>query len=182
MMYGLHRSVSTMDDAPSVGCRGTFTVGTASAVTRESDSGKADFSASDTGVDGCRVFLSCAYLSSGSLFLGQGPDLLLSCPELSLKRRAPTAAVSCHVFPALCADVQDFQVALADILVAQLGTAYRFLAWGKRAILDVLRYAPIFHPAQVAEPAQPSLSEQRVHVGETSAFKDLGIRQLFRSI
>ena len=127
MMYGLHRSVSTMDDAPSVGCRGTFTAGTASAVTRQSDSGKADFSASDTGVDGCRVCLSCANLSSGSLFLGQGSDLLLSCPELSLKRRAPTAAVSCHVFPALCA-------------------------------------------------------EQRVHVGETNAFKDLGIRQLFRSI
>ena len=125
MTYGLHRSVSTMDDAPSVGCRGTFTAGTASAVT---DSGKADFSASDTGVGGCRVCLNCAYLSSGSLFLGQDPDLLLSCPELSLKRRAPTAAVSCHVFPALCADVQDFQVALADILVAQLETAYRFLA------------------------------------------------------
>ena len=27
----------------------------------------------------------------------------------------------------------------------------------------------------MAEPAQPSLSEQRVHGGEASAFKDLGI-------
>ena len=31
------------------GCRGSSTTGTASAVTRQSDSGKADFSASDTG-------------------------------------------------------------------------------------------------------------------------------------
>ena len=48
-----------MDDAPSVGCRGTSTTGTASTVTRQSDSGKADFSASDTGVDGRWVCLTC---------------------------------------------------------------------------------------------------------------------------
>ena len=63
---GLRRSVSTMDDAPTVG---TSTIDTASAVTRHSDSGKADFSASDTGVDGRWVCLTCTCLSSGSLLL-----------------------------------------------------------------------------------------------------------------
>ena len=121
-------TVSTMDDEPSVGCQGTSTAGTASAVTRRSDSGKADISASGTGVDGRWVCLTCACLSSGSLFLGQGLDLLLPCLELSLKRRAPTSAVSCHVFPALGADVHAFQVALADILVAQLRITYRSFA------------------------------------------------------
>ena len=92
-----------MDDAPSAGCRasrGIFTAGTASAVTKQSDLGKADFYASDTGVisypdltllytsrgrsgyeinkgvDGRWVCHTCACLSSVSLFLGQGLDLL----------------------------------------------------------------------------------------------------------
>ena len=108
-LYGLRRPVLTMDDAPSVGCRGTFTAGTASAVTRQSDLWKAGFSTSGTGVDGHWLYLACACLSSGSLSLGQGLDLLLLCLELSLKRRAPIAAVSCHVFPAPAVDVQDFQ-------------------------------------------------------------------------
>jgi len=108
-LYGLRRPVSTMDDAPSVGCRGTFTAGTASAVTRQSHLGKADFSTSGAGVDGHWLCLTCACLSSDSLSLGQGLDLLLLCLELSLKRRAPIAAVSCHVFPALAVDVQGFQ-------------------------------------------------------------------------
>lgn len=95
------------------------------------------------------------------LSLGQGLDLLLLCLELSLKRKAPTAAVNC--LPALGVDVQGFQVAPADILVAQLETFYRSLACGKLAIQDVLWYAPIFHPAHVAEPALPSLSKKRVH-------------------
>ena len=94
------------------------------------------------------------------LSLGQGLDLLLLCLELSLKRKAPTAAVNC--LPALGVDVQGFQVAPADILVAQLETFYRSLACGKLAIQDVLWYAPIFHPAHVAEPALPSLSKKRV--------------------
>ena len=67
---GLRRSVSTMDDAPSVGCRGTSTTGTASTVTRQSDSEKADFSTSDTGVDDRWVCLTCTCLLSGSLLLG----------------------------------------------------------------------------------------------------------------
>ena len=115
-VHGCCWSFSTIDDAPSVGCRGTFQVGTASTVTRQSDSGKAGFSASGTGVDGHCVCLTCACLSPGSLFLGQGLDLLLLCLALSLKRTAPTAAVSC--LPALAVDVQGFQVTLADILAA----------------------------------------------------------------
>ena len=87
---------------------------------------------------------------------------ICSSPALSCLwsvRRAPTAAVSCHVFPALGVDVQGFQFAVADILAVQLGTAYRSLAWGKLAKQDVLWYAPIFHPANVGTPAKPSLSE-----------------------
>ena len=95
-------------------------------MTRQSGLGKANFSASGTGVDGRWVCLTCACLSSGSLFLGQGLDLLLLCLALSLKRTAPTAAVNC--LPALAVDVQGFQVARADILAAQLETAYRSLA------------------------------------------------------
>lgn len=132
-MYGLRRPVSTMDDAPSLGCCDTFTAGTASAVTRQSDSGKADFSKSGTGVDGRWFCHTCACLSSGSVFLGQGLNLLLPCLALSLKCRAPTAAVSFHVFPAQGIDVQGFQVALAYILVVQLWTAYSSLARGKLA-------------------------------------------------
>ena len=64
---------------------------------------------------------------------------------------------------------------LADILVAQLGTADRSLARGKLAIKDILRYVAVFHPAHVAEPAQPALSEERVHGRKASACEYLGI-------
>ena len=73
-VHGCCWSFSTKDDAPSVGCRGTlstFQAGTASTVTRQSDSGKAGSSASGTGVDGRWVCLTCACLSSGSLFLAR---------------------------------------------------------------------------------------------------------------
>ena len=80
-MYGLRRSVSTMYDAPSLGCCDTFTAGTSSAVTRQSDSGKADFSTTGTGVNGRWFCHTCACLSSGSLSLGQGLNLLV--PALS---------------------------------------------------------------------------------------------------
>ena len=89
---------------------------------------------------------------------------ICSSPALSCfwsVRRAPTAAVSCHVFTGLGVDVQGFRVALADILVVKLGTAYRSLAWGTLAKQDVLWYAPIFHPAHVVTPAKPSLVELR---------------------
>ena len=81
-VHGCYWSFSTIDDAPSVGCRGTFQAGTASNVTRQSDSGKAGFSASGTRVDGRWVCLTFACLSSGSLFLGQGLDLLLRSSAL----------------------------------------------------------------------------------------------------
>ena len=58
-------------------------------LSRLAHSGKADFSTSGTGVDGRWFCHSCACLSSGSLSLGQGLNLLLPCFELSLKCRAP---------------------------------------------------------------------------------------------
>ena len=62
-------------------------------LSRLAHSGKADSSTSGTGVDGRWFCHSCACLSSGSLSLGQGLNLLLPCFELSLKCRAPTAGV-----------------------------------------------------------------------------------------
>ena len=102
-------------------------------LSRLAHSGKADFSTSGRGVDGRWFCHTCACLSSSSLSLGQGLNLLLPCFELSLKCRAPTAVVSFHVFPALGIDVQCFQVALAYILVVQLWTAYSSLSRGKLA-------------------------------------------------
>ena len=94
----------------------------------QSDSGVAVSAASGAGVGGHRVVSTGARLLSGSLFFSQVLDLFLSCLELSLEHAAPFAAVSCYALPALSVDIQSFHVALADILVAQLGTADRSLA------------------------------------------------------
>ena len=72
---------------------------------------------------------------------------------------APSAAVSCSVFPALCVDVQGLRVALADIFEAQLGAANSSLARGKFAVEDVLGHTAILHPAHMGKPTQPALSE-----------------------
>ena len=88
-----------MDDAPLVGCRasrGTFTAGKASSVTRQSDLGKADFSASDTGVisyPDLTLFYTGRGRSGYEINTGQGLDLFLSCLELSLTCKAPIACV-----------------------------------------------------------------------------------------
>ena len=62
-----------MDDAPSVGCRGTSTTGTTLTVTRQSDSGKADFFASDTGVDSRWVRLQDLVLKHTKFIYGVSP-------------------------------------------------------------------------------------------------------------
>ena len=72
---------------------------------------------------------------------------------------APSAVVSCCIFPALGVDVQGLRVALADIFEAQLVVANSSLARGQFAVEDVLGHTAIFHPAHMGKPPQPALSE-----------------------
>ena len=100
-----------------------------------------------------------ARLPPGPLFIGSGQDLFFSGLQLLAEDTAPSAAVSCCIFPALCVDVQGLHVALAGIFEAQLGAANSSLARCKFAEEDVLGYTTILHPAYVAKPSQPALSE-----------------------
>ena len=99
-----------------------------------------------------------AHVPPGPLFTGCGQDLFFSGLHLLAEGTAPSAVVSCCIFPALCVDFQGLHVALADIFKARLGAANSSLARGKFAVEDVLGYTAILHP-DVAKPSQPALSE-----------------------
>ena len=98
-------------------------------------------------------------LPPGSLFIGCGQDHFFSGLQLLAEDTAPSAAASCCIFAALCVDVQGFHVAHAGIFEAQLGAANSSLVRGKFAVEDVVEYTAILHPAHVAKPSQPALSE-----------------------
>ena len=121
------------------------------------------------GVSGCGDSRG-AHLSSACLLFSCGQGFLLSEFQLLAENTGPTAAVSCCVFPALYIDFESFHVALTYVFVAELGAANRSLSRGKFAVQNVFG-----NTAHVAKPAQPTLSEQREHSGQTSACKDLGV-------
>ena len=89
----------------------------------------------------------------GSLFIVCDQDLFFSGLQLLAEDSAPSAAVSCCIFPALCVDVQGLHVALADIFEAQLGETNSSLARGRFAVKDVLGHAAVLHPMHVAKPS-----------------------------
>ena len=122
--------MSTMDDCALAGCCGRTTARTASTVTDEADLGTTGSATVGAGVSGYRVVTRHVHLPSGSLVLCQVLDLLLAHLQLLVKHTALSASVSCYVLPALRVDVQSFHVALADIFVAQLGSANRSYARG----------------------------------------------------
>ena len=94
-------------------------------MTGEADPGVTDSTAVDAGVSSRWVVSWDARLPPGSLLFGQVLNLLLSYFQLFLQHTSPSAAVSCCGLPALSANIQSFHVALADIFVAQLGSANR---------------------------------------------------------
>lgn len=53
-------------------------------------------------------------------------------------------------------NVKGLQVSLADVFVAQLGSASRTLPIEKLSIHEILGDAAVFHPNQVSKPAQSS--------------------------
>ena len=87
--------------------------------------GATDSTTVDAGVSGRQIVFRRARLLSGSVFLCQVLDLLLSHSPLFLENTVPSAAVSCCNLPALSVDVQSFHVMLADIFIAQLGSGKR---------------------------------------------------------
>ena len=97
-----------------------------------------------------------ARLPPDSLFIGCGQELFFSGLQLLAEGTAPSATVSCCIYPVLCVDVQGIHVALADIFEAQLGAANSSPTRGKFAVEDVLGYTAILHPAHVAKPSQPA--------------------------
>ena len=131
---------------------------TAAAVPDESNARVTISAAFAAGVAGWDVSGN-ARLPPGSLFIGCGQDLFFSRLQLFAEDTAPSAAVSCCIFPALCVDVQGLRVALADIFEARLGAANSSLARGKFAVEDVLGHTAILHPAHMGKPSQPALSE-----------------------
>ena len=66
------------------------------------------------------VFLSVCLPPCSPLFC-QVQDLLLTCLHQFLEQAVPADAVCYSVLPDLCFDTQIFHVALADILISQLG-------------------------------------------------------------
>ena len=88
-----------------------------------------------------------------------GQDHFFSGLELLAEDTAPSAAVRCCIFPALCVDVHGLHVVFADIFEALLQAANSSLARGKFAVEDVLGHTAILHPAHMGKPTQPALSE-----------------------
>ena len=74
-----------------------------------------------------------------------------------MEEAALAAAVYCNVFPAIGVDFQVFHVSFAHVLVPQQWAATGSFASGKFSIKDVLRYSPILHTAQMANPAHSAL-------------------------
>ena len=77
-----------------------------------------DLATVDAGVGGRQIVFRHALLLSGSVFLCQVLDLLLSHSLLFLENTAPSATVSCCNLPALGVDVQSFHVTFVDIFIA----------------------------------------------------------------
>ena len=121
------------------------------------------------------VFLSVCLPPCSPLFC-QVQDLLLTCLHQFLEQAAPADAVCCSVHPDLCFDTQIFHVALADILISQLGANLGSFSGRKFTIENVLWDSAIFHTAHVARPAQSALSEQHIRGGEAGMGKNLGVR------
>ena len=66
---------------------------------------------------------------------------------------------------------------LTDIFISLLGVILGSFA-GPKLTIDVLWDSAVFHTAHVPKPEQSVLSEQRVHGGEASTGKNLGVRHI----
>ena len=101
-------------------------------------------------------------------------DLFFIALQLFEESTAPFAAVSRHLLPVLCVDVQGFKVTLANVLVKQsVGWPNASLAGGKFATQEIFRNASIPHPSHVTKPSESALSEECVHGGKTCDLEDL---------
>ena len=74
-----------------------------------------------------------------------GQDHFFSGLELLAEDTAPSAAVRCCIFPALCVDVHGLHVVFADIFEALLQAANSSLAKAKFAVEDALGYMATLH-------------------------------------
>ena len=84
-----------------------------------------DSSIVGSSVNGRQVVSWNAHRPSGCHVFSQVLNPLLSCQQLFLQHTASSAAISCGGLPALNVNIQSFHVVLADISVAQLGSANR---------------------------------------------------------
>ena len=96
-------------------------------------------------------------LMTGSPLIGCGQDRFFSGLELLAEDTAPSAAVRCFIFPALCVDVHGLHLVFADIFEALLWAANSSLSRGKFAVEDDLGFMAT-HLVYMAKPSQPALS------------------------
>ena len=109
-------------------------------------------------------------------FLSAGPSscfcihqLLFPCLEVLVQGASPLHAVSCKVLQGTGVDVKCFHVSLADILVAQLWTAFGSPSRCQLSIENVFWDVTILHAVDMPQPTQPALSEQGEHARKVSS-------------
>ena len=106
--------------------------------------------------------------SSGPLVFCCIGQFLFPCHEVLEYGVSPPCAVRCKSFPGRGVDVKGLHVSLADISVAQVRTTCCSLPACKFSIEEVFGNATILHTMDMAQPAEPALSELCVHAGEAS--------------
>ena len=78
----------------------------------------------------------------------------------------PSSAVSDHCIPAFGANVTGLHVTLAGVLESEGWASHWPRATGELSIEDVFQQAAVLHAPYMAQPAQASLAQQRIHAAD----------------
>ena len=132
-------------------------------------------------ISAAKIAFVCGLWSVGVVtLLSAGPcsschQFLFPCLEVLAQSASPHHALSCKVLPGIGVDVKCFHASLADMLVAQLWTAFGSPSRCQLSIENVFWDAAILHAVDMPQPTQPALSEQGEHDWKAGSGQDLGV-------